>query len=90
MFFSIQKSRERGNYFQRRENNNFNFRGRGLSMMDKEQVLITTNMDNHLDRSQERNNIDVCKICGKNNLTALKCSTCGTILTKLQKRYHKH
>ncbi|KAH0766684.1 hypothetical protein KY285_002555 [Solanum tuberosum] len=78
MAFSAQRGRGRGNYSQRRGNNNFNFRGRdfkpagqGTCSYDSRNGLGPQNIPSS--RSHERNNIDACQICARNNHTALKC-----------------
>ncbi|KAH0728435.1 hypothetical protein KY284_004300 [Solanum tuberosum] len=77
-FMTVMLGRGRGNYSQRRGNNNFNFRGRdfkpagqGTCSYDSRNGPGPQNIPSS--RSHERNNIDACQICARNNHTALKC-----------------
>ncbi|KAH0764298.1 hypothetical protein KY285_000169 [Solanum tuberosum] len=78
MTFSAQRGRGRGNYSQRRGNNNFNSRGRGFKPAGQGTGSYNSRngqgpQNSSLSGSHERNNTDACQICGRNNHTALKC-----------------
>ncbi|KAH0650517.1 hypothetical protein KY284_030429 [Solanum tuberosum] len=67
----------RGNYSQRKGNNNFNSRGRDFKPAGQGTCSYNNKngpgpQNSPLSESQERNNTDACQICGRNNHTALK------------------
>ncbi|KAH0767910.1 hypothetical protein KY285_003781 [Solanum tuberosum] len=78
MAFFAQSGRGRGNYSQRRGNNNFNSRERGFKPAGQGTCSYNSRngpspQNSSSSGSHERNNTDACQICGRNNHTALKC-----------------
>jgi len=95
MVFSVQRGRGRGNYSQRRGNNNFNSRGRGFKPAGKGTYSYSSRNgpgphNSPSNGSHERNNTDVCQICGRINHIILKCFIGEITLTKSRMNYHKH
>ena len=78
MTFSAQRGRGRGNYSQRRGNNNFNSRERCFKSAGQGTCPYNTRngpgpQNSSSGESHERDNNDACQICGRNNHTTLKC-----------------
>ena len=77
MAFSAQSGRGRGNYSQKRGNNNFNSRERGFKPEGQETCPYNNRNGPGPHKcpsseSHERDNYDACQICCRNNHTSLK------------------
>ena len=78
MTFSARRGRGRGNYSQRRGNNNFNSRERCFKSAGQGTCPYNTRngpgpQNSPSGESHERDNNNACQICGRNNHTTLKC-----------------
>ena len=95
MAFSAQRGRGKGNYSQRRGNNNFNSSAKCFksarqgtcfyNIGNKPGPQISPSSESH-----ERNNSDACQICSRITILLLSVFTGGITLTKPKISYHKH